>query len=117
MLFITHDLSVVATVCERILVMYGGRIVEAGTVRDVFTRPRHRYTEGLLAASDLEQVDERGRLRTISGSVPAAGRFPEGCVFRNRCGHATEVCASTPPWTGSDPEHGFACYHPAGGTS
>jgi peptide/nickel transport system ATP-binding protein len=117
MLFITHDLSVVAMVCERVLVMYGGRIVEAGTVHDVFTRPRHRYTEGLLAASDLELVDERGRLRTIRGSVPAAGRFPEGCVFRNRCAHATEVCATTPPWTGPDPEHGFACHHPSGGAS
>jgi peptide/nickel transport system ATP-binding protein len=117
MLFITHDLSVVATVCERVLVMYGGRIVEAGTVHDVFTRPRHRYTEGLLAASDLELVDERGRLRTIPGSVPGAGRFPDGCVFRNRCTHATELCTQTPPWTGPDPEHGFACFHPAGGAS
>lgn len=117
MLFITHDLSVVAMVCERVLVMYGGRIVEAGTVRDVFTRPRHRYTEGLLAASDLELVDDRGRLRTIPGSVPTAGRFPQGCVFRSRCGQATEECATLPPWTGVDQEHGFACFHPVGGTS
>ena len=117
MLFITHDLSVVATVCERVLVMYGGRIVEAGTVHDVFTRPRHRYTEGLLAASDLELVDERGRLRTIAGSVPGAGRFPAGCVFRSRCAHATELCTQTPPWSGPDPEQGFACFHPAGGAS
>ncbi|MEO7132026.1 MAG: ABC transporter ATP-binding protein [Dermatophilaceae bacterium] len=117
MLLITHDLSVVATVCERVLVMYGGRIVEAGTVADVFTRPRHRYTEGLLAASDLDLVDEAGRLRTIAGSVPPAGHFPQGCVFRNRCPHATDLCASQPPWTGSDPEHGYACHHPAGGGS
>ena len=115
LLFITHDLSVVATVCERVLVMYGGRIVEAGTVHEVFTRPRHRYTEGLLAASDLELVDEQGRLRTIRGSVPPAGHFPKGCVFRNRCAHTTEVCSEKPPWTGADAEHGFACFHPAGG--
>jgi len=124
MLFITHDLSVVATACERVLVMYGGRIVEAGTVDEVFTAPRHRYTEGLLAASDLAVVDERGRLATIKGSVPSAGEFPAGCVFRNRCPHATSECEQTPPWSardargsddreGSDPAYGFACVHPA----
>ncbi len=102
LLFITHDLSVVATACERVLVMYGGRIVETGTVDEVFTKPRHRYTEGLLAASDLAVVDERGRLATIRGSVPSAGEFPAGCVFRNRCPHATSVCEQTPPWTSRD---------------
>jgi peptide/nickel transport system ATP-binding protein len=114
MLFITHDLAVVATVCERVLVMYGGRVVEAGPVQEVFRRPRHRYTEGLLAASDLDAVDAEGRLPTIRGSVPAAGAFPEGCVFRNRCPHATPTCATVPPWTGPDPGHGYACHHPAG---
>src|SRR5690606_31767885 len=67
LLFITHDLAVVATVCERVLVMYGGRIVEAGPAGQVFTRPRHPYTRGLLDSSDLEATDERGRLRTIAG--------------------------------------------------
>ncbi|WP_076258924.1 oligopeptide/dipeptide ABC transporter ATP-binding protein [Intrasporangium flavum] len=114
MLFITHDLAVVATVCERVLVMYGGRVVEAGPVQEVFRRPRHRYTEGLLAASDLDAVDAEGRLPTIRGSVPAAGAFPDGCVFRNRCAHATAECATAPPWTGPDPGDGYACHHPAG---
>ncbi|WP_433169739.1 ABC transporter ATP-binding protein [Kribbella sp. CA-247076] len=112
LLFITHDLAVVATVCERVLVMYGGRVVESGPVGEVFTRPRHRYTEGLLAASDLETADRR--LTTIPGNVPPAGQFPSGCVFRTRCRHATEVCATTPPWTGSEAT-GFACHHPAEG--
>jgi peptide/nickel transport system ATP-binding protein len=115
MLFITHDLAVVATVCERVLVMYGGRIVEAGPVSEVFTRPRHRYTEGLLGASDLEGADPHEPLVTIPGSVPPAGSFPAGCVFRTRCAHATEECATLPPWDGPDPEHGYACFHPAGG--
>ena len=124
MLFITHDLGVVATVCERVLVMYGGRIVEAGPVHEVFTDPRHRYTQGLVAASDLAGAEgRRGRaaLPTIPGSVPPAGAFPEGCVFRNRCTHATEVCATLPPWTtrGEHPAgetaYGYACFHPAGG--
>jgi peptide/nickel transport system ATP-binding protein len=124
MLFITHDLAVVATVCERVLVMYGGRIVEAGPVAQVFTDPRHRYTQGLVAASDLSSADgvrrERTALPTIPGTVPPAGRFPEGCVFRTRCAHATEVCRTRPPWTlrGEHPAgetaSGYACYHPAG---
>ncbi|HET8601720.1 MAG TPA: ABC transporter ATP-binding protein [Segeticoccus sp.] len=114
LLLITHDLAVVATACERVLVMYGGRLVEAGPVQRVFTRPRHRYTQGLLAASDLLAVDERGRLATIPGSVPPGGRFPAGCVFRNRCPYATEVCATVPAWTGPSDADGYACHHPAG---
>src|SRR5690606_25352836 len=95
LLFITHDLAVVASVCERVLVMYGGRIVEAGPVHEVFPDPRHRCTQGLLAASSLDRPRGSARepLGTIPGTVPPAGRFPSGCVFRNRCEHATEVCA------------------------
>ncbi|MDA0636843.1 ABC transporter ATP-binding protein [Nonomuraea sp. MCN248] len=109
LLFITHDLAVVASVCERVLVMYGGRVVESGPIREVFTRPRHRYTEGLLAASRLTP---RGtRLPTIKGSVPPAGRFPGGCVFRNRCPHADPTCEKIPALTGEG--HAHACWHPA----
>ena len=113
LLFITHDLAVVATICERVLVMYGGRIVESGSVQEVFRRPRHRYTAGLLAASDLTATksDGRGRLPTIPGSVPGAGKFPAGCVFRNRCEAATDACAELPPWT-PNADGGFACFHP-----
>ncbi|GAA0624634.1 ABC transporter ATP-binding protein [Kribbella sandramycini] len=139
LLFITHDLAVVATVCDRVLVMYGGRVVESGPITTLFTTPRHRYTQGLLAASNLEPHDaptasdfadgaypdsgsgdvapssrtRSRRLTTIPGTVPAAGHFPSGCVFRNRCAHATDVCATTPPWTGTA-THGYACHHPAG---
>jgi peptide/nickel transport system ATP-binding protein len=114
LLFITHDLPVVASVCQRVLVMYGGRVVETGDVYDVFTAPRHRYTDGLIAASDLRAVDDRGRLRTIPGVVPGGGEFPDGCVFRNRCPKADDMCAQTPGWTGS-PARGFACWHPVEG--
>jgi oligopeptide/dipeptide ABC transporter ATP-binding protein len=113
LLLITHDLSVVATACERVLVMYGGRIVEAGPVGEVFRRPRHRYTQGLIAASDLTSEPDR-RLWTIPGSVPPAGEFPDGCVFRNRCTFATDECAVRPAWTGPDPSRGYACHHPVG---
>ncbi|MFI5735304.1 ABC transporter ATP-binding protein [Kribbella sp. NPDC051587] len=120
LLFITHDLAVVATVCERVLVMYGGRVVESGPVHEVFTNPRHRYTQGLLAASNLEAAAldtgaGRRRLTTIPGTVPSAGHFPSGCVFRNRCAHATDVCATTPAWSGTSTT-GYACHHPAGVT-
>ncbi len=109
LLFITHDLAVVASVCERVLVMYGGRVVESGPIREVFGNPRHRYTEGLLAASKLTP---RGtRLPVIAGSVPAAGHFPDGCVFRNRCPHATSACEQEPALTGEG--HAHACRHPA----
>jgi oligopeptide/dipeptide ABC transporter ATP-binding protein len=90
--------------------MYGGRVVESGPVGEVFTRPRHRYTEGLLAASDLETAE--ARLNTIPGNVPSAGQFPSGCVFRTRCRYATDVCSTTPAWSGSEAT-GFACHHPA----
>jgi oligopeptide/dipeptide ABC transporter ATP-binding protein len=119
LLFITHDLAVVASVCERVLVMYGGRVVESGDVQDVFTAPRHPYTDGLIAACDLTALDDRGRLRTIPGVVPGAGEFPDGCVFRNRCPRATSTCEHLPGWTGSPgselTQGGFACWHPVGG--
>ena len=124
LLFITHDLAVVALMCHRVLVMYGGRVVEAGTVHEVFRSPLHPYTAGLLAASSLQAVDDLGNLAAIPGSVPPAGRFPSGCVFRNRCDRATDVCATVPRWstradpaadTGTpspDPNSGVACFHP-----
>jgi oligopeptide/dipeptide ABC transporter ATP-binding protein len=111
LLFITHDLAVVAQVCERVLVVYGGRVVESGPIWDVFTNPKHRYTRGLLDASDLSGASANGRLPTIPGAVPSAGQFPAGCVFRNRCDHADAACETLPAWRGTA-VHGHACEHP-----
>ena len=113
LLFITHDLAVVATVCERVLVMYGGRVVEAGPVAEVFTRPRHRYTQGLLGASDLD-VGRRARPAGHHRAAPCpapAGSRPAACSATAARTPPT-ACEQAPPWTGPDPATGFACHHP-----
>jgi peptide/nickel transport system ATP-binding protein len=100
LLMITHDLPVIASQCEEVLVMYGGRIVEHGLARDVFYRPRHPYTAGLIRAQPGPrpgQVDSSRRLPVIEGVVPSLGEFPSGCGFRDRCSRATAECKADPP--------------------
>ena len=91
MLFVTHDLGVVADICDRVAVMYAGQVVEQASTDSLFARPRHPYTEGLLASMPQKAVPGQ-RLPVIPGRVPAAGRMPTGCRFRNRCSVATPVC-------------------------
>jgi peptide/nickel transport system ATP-binding protein/oligopeptide transport system ATP-binding protein len=90
-LLITHDLGVVAEVCDRVVVMYAGQVVETGSVYDIFDEPAHPYTRGLLAS--LPSVDNPGRrLDSIPGTVPNPIDWPEGCRFRARCSLAVEGC-------------------------
>ncbi|MCA0376991.1 MAG: ABC transporter ATP-binding protein [Gemmatimonadetes bacterium] len=96
LLLITHDLGVVAEMADRVLVMYAGRIVEEASVTDLFASPSHPYTEGLLAAVP-RLGDERERLQTIPGMVPAPGSLAGGCAFRDRCPHAWDLCAQQEP--------------------
>ncbi|MDQ3809547.1 MAG: ABC transporter ATP-binding protein [Chloroflexota bacterium] len=111
LLLITHDLPVVANVCERVMVLYGGHIVEEGTVDEVFSWPRHPYTRALLdAIPPLESDLPTRKLASIPGSVPGLGEFPPGCPFRNRCPRADEQCAIMPPLAGDG--HPVACWHP-----
>ena len=96
LLLITHDLGVIAEVCDRVVVMYGGQIVETGTTEEILTRPEHPYTQGLLAS--LPGIGDRDvRLNPIPGTVPSAVDWPEGCRFRDRCSFAWERCAEFTP--------------------
>ena len=96
LLLITHDLGVIAEVCDRVLVMYGGQIVETGTTEEILTCPEHPYAQGLLAS--LPGVGDRNvRLNPIPGTVPSAVDWPEGCRFRDRCSFAWGRCAESVP--------------------
>jgi oligopeptide transport system ATP-binding protein len=110
-ILITHDLGVVAGLCDRVLVMYAGRVVEAGTVRDIFYRPQHPYTAGLLRSMPRLDEHEAGRLQTIAGQPPNLQRLPEGCAFQERCDRRFEPClALRPPLRAIGEAHAKACH-------
>ncbi len=94
---ITHDLGVVAGMCERVLVMYAGRVVETGSVRDVFHAPQHPYAAGLLKSMPRLDESTAGRLATIAGQPPNLQRLPAGCAFADRCAHVFERCRAERP--------------------
>ncbi|NUU61523.1 ABC transporter ATP-binding protein [Paenibacillus agri] len=94
---ITHDLGVVAQVCTRVIVMYGGLIMEEGTVEDIFYRPQHPYTKGLLRSIPKNGGKSKERLVPIEGSPPDLLDPPPGCPFMDRCPHAFARCAERPP--------------------
>jgi len=95
-LYITHDLGVIAQICDRVMVMYAGNIVESGDVFDIFERPRHPYTQALLRSHPSRSM--RGaRLRTIPGRVPSLLDLPAGCKFAPRCEYAADVCHAGEP--------------------
>jgi peptide/nickel transport system ATP-binding protein len=110
-LFITHDLGVVAEIADEVAVMYAGRIVEQGPVEEIFDRPAHGYTAGLLNALAVPGSGmARGRLAEIPGSVPSLARRPPGCAFAPRCAFAETRCStSVPPIEEIAPNHRAAC--------
>jgi len=110
LIWVTHDLSVVAGLAEKLSVMYAGRIVEQGSTADLLRRPLHPYTNGLIAS--LPAHNRRGeRLRQISGTTPSVANMPTGCAFRPRCSFATEICLNPPAL---EPVEGrlLRCFHP-----
>ena len=107
-LLVTHDLGVVAEVCERVVVMYAGQVVERAAVGELFDHPRHPYTEGLLAA--MPQLGSAGeRLPSIPGRTPEPWAMPPGCRFAPRCSHAAPACEEPPPLVTSRPDHLSRC--------
>ena len=114
MIWITHDLSVIAGLADRVCVMYAGRIVEQGTVFDVLSQPRHPYTRGLL--DSVPSMSVRGaRLAQIPGMAPSPLAVPAGCAFRDRCGYATDACRTMPemlPIGDTSGGQTVRCFHP-----
>ncbi|MFO1069760.1 MAG: ABC transporter ATP-binding protein [Geminicoccaceae bacterium] len=94
---ITHDLGVVAGLCDRVLVMYAGRVVETGTVEAIFHRPQHPYTRGLLASMPRLDGAHADRLTAIAGQPPNLQALPPGCSFSDRCGFAFDACLASRP--------------------
>ncbi|QCW49368.1 ABC transporter ATP-binding protein [Nocardioides dongxiaopingii] len=95
LLLVTHDLAVVAETCQRILVMYGGQVVESGTTEEVLARPKHPYTQALMGVATIGTWERRA-LEVIPGQPPAAGEVMPGCRFAPRCRWVTEACVSGP---------------------
>jgi peptide/nickel transport system ATP-binding protein len=113
-LLISHDLAIIAEICERVLVMYAGCIVEDADIHSIFNDPKHPYTQGLLRSVPT-LTDERKRLYQIPGSVPPPGTIKQGCPFRPRCALRMERCAvEMPPLTSHGPGHIAACWATAG---
>lgn len=110
MILITHDLGVIAETAHEVVVMYAGRIVERGSVEQIFEEPKHPYTQGLLAS-----IPSRGtkgkRLNVIKGTVPHPFNLPPGCTFAPRCPHAFDRCPTAfPALMEVGPSHRAACF-------
>ncbi|RVT81675.1 ABC transporter ATP-binding protein [Rhodobacteraceae bacterium CCMM004] len=109
-IMITHDLGVVAEMADKVAVMYAGRIVEAGSVAQIFDNPQHPYTLGLMCS--MPSLSGRGaRLVTIPGTVPSPSDMPVGCRFAPRCPFADATCAAPPPLADVETGHRVACWH------
>jgi len=108
-LFISHHLGVIAELCDEVVVMYAGEVVESGPTRDVFLRPRHPYTRKLLECDPASIKQATRNLPVIAGKLPELVDLPDGCVFRSRCDQAIDICTrERPPLDGAD--HCTACY-------
>ena len=117
-LLITHDLGVVAEVADRVALMYAGKKIEEASVFDLFERPQHPYTQGLIQAAPAASGGMATRLKEIRGQVPALHAMPAGCSFAPRCEWGIDVCRSTPPALGeSFAAHYVACHRQYESTS
>jgi oligopeptide/dipeptide ABC transporter ATP-binding protein len=108
LIVVTHDFGVTARLCDDVLVMYAGSVVERGPVREIFNHPRHPYTQALLAAIPQQHEDRPGRLRTIEGQPPDLARLPQGCAFAARCPRALPKCRERTPTVRNVGDHHVA---------
>ncbi len=110
LLLITHDLGVVARVAHRVSVMYAGEVIECADVADLFARPTHPYTQGLLRSVPVPGKTRRDEpLGSIPGTVPRIGSDFVGCAFRDRCGHRMPACEIDAPLRHRGPAHDYRC--------
>lgn len=111
-IFITHDLAVIAELADRVNVMYAGRVVEQSNVTELFSTPLHPYTQGLLNSIPKLEGTPKTQLETIPGLVPSYNEMPSGCRFRNRCNYAQTLCGNKVPSLESDSaSHRVACHY------
>jgi peptide/nickel transport system ATP-binding protein len=113
LVWITHDLAVVAALADRIAVMYAGRVVESGTTGDIIDRPLHPYTQGLIGSVPSHNRPGE-RLRQIRGMTPSLIHLPPGCAFQPRCDYATDACGHAPETTTPVKGRSVRCHHPLG---
>jgi peptide/nickel transport system ATP-binding protein len=110
MLFISHDLDVIEYLCDRIVVLYLGKVMEVAPAKELYKSPRHPYTEALLEASPRPDPEARRDRRLLQGDIPSPVNPPSGCVFRTRCPYAQDACAATvPPLREVEPGRWKAC--------
>jgi oligopeptide/dipeptide ABC transporter ATP-binding protein len=110
-IFITHNLGVIAETCDDVVVMYAGKVAETASVMELFKHPKHPYTQGLLESIPRLELPRKTQLNIIKGIVPSLYELPSGCRFRNRCPHVMTVCKTEPPPLISVGENHFAaCY-------
>ena len=110
MLLITHDLGIVAEMCDRVAIMYAGEVVESGSVEQIYSSPLHPYTQGLFeSVPSLD--DDKHRLTPIEGLMPDPTDLPQGCSFHPRCLYATEQCKECPPISEAEEGHNVMCWH------
>jgi len=110
-IFISHNLGVVAEICNRVMVMYGGMVMEHAGIEDIFNNPKHPYTMGLLNAIPSINQDRSASLQSIPGSPPDLSNPPEGCPFHPRCRYARKICSTrVPPLTNVSEDHASRCW-------